>query len=88
LAAQLSIEKATLNGNESFAGVKVLDEPWSGKYPTPLAAAGIDEILVGRIRTVPFLKNGLSVIASGDNLRKGNALNAVQVAEQLLGVVR
>jgi aspartate-semialdehyde dehydrogenase len=71
---------------ESFAGVKVLDEPWSGKYPTPLAAAGIDEILVGRIRTVPFLKNGLSVIASGDNLRKGNALNAVQVAERVLGL--
>jgi aspartate-semialdehyde dehydrogenase len=42
--------------------------------------------LVGRIRTVPFLKNGLSVIASGDNLRKGNALNAVQVAERVLGL--
>ena len=72
---------------ESFPGVSVLDEPWTGKYPTPLAAAGIDDVLVGRIRTVPFVKNGLSVFASGDNLRKGNALNAIQVAERVLGIV-
>lgn len=70
----------------SFPGVRVLDEPWTGKYPTPLAAAGIDDILVGRIRSVPFLKNGLSMVASGDNLRKGNALNAIQVAERVLGL--
>lgn len=73
---------------ESFGGVEVLDEPWSGRYPTPLAAAGIDDVLVGRIRAVPFIKNGLSVFASGDNLRKGNALNAIQVAERVLRVVR
>ena len=73
---------------ESFPGVQVLDEPWSGKYPTPLAAAGIDDVLVGRIRCVPFLKNGLAAVASGDNLRKGNALNAIQVAEILFGLVR
>lgn len=72
---------------ESFPGVQVLDEPWTGKYPTPLAAAGIDDILVGRIRTVPSIKNGLSVFASGDNLRKGNALNAIQVAERALGLI-
>ena len=72
---------------ESFPGVRVIDEPWLGKYPTPLAAAGIDDILIGRIRTVPFLKNGLSLLASGDNLRKGNALNAIQVAENVLGLV-
>lgn len=73
---------------ESFPGVRVVDEPWNGKYPTPLAAAGIDEVLVGRIRSVPFLKNGLSMVASGDNLRKGNALNAIQVAERVLGIVK
>lgn len=72
----------------AFPGVRVLDEPWNKIYPTPLAAAGIDEVLVGRIRTIPFLNNGLSVFASGDNLRKGNALNAIQVAERLLGVER
>jgi len=71
---------------ESFPGVRVMDEPWAGRYPTPLAAAGIDDVLVGRIRSVPFIKNGLSVFASGDNLRKGNALNAIQVAERLLGI--
>jgi aspartate-semialdehyde dehydrogenase len=69
----------------SFPGIRVLDQPWIGEYPTPLRAAGIDEILVGRVRSVPSLKNGLSLFASGDNLRKGNALNAVQVAECLLG---
>ena len=72
----------------SFPGVKVLDEPWTAKYPTPLAAAGIDDVLVGRIRSIPFLKNGLSVFASGDNLRKGNALNAIQTAEQLFRIAR
>ena len=72
----------------SFPGIRVLDEPWAAKYPTPLAAAGIDDVLVGRVRSIPFLKNGLSVFASGDNLRKGNALNAIQVAEIVFGVRR
>ncbi len=72
---------------EAFPGVQVLDEPWAGKYPTPLAAAGIDDVLIGRIRAIPFMKNGLSLIASGDNLRKGNALNAIQVAERVFGLV-
>lgn len=71
---------------QAFPGVRVLDEPCTGKYPTPLAAAGIDDILVGRIRSIPFRKNGVSLIASGDNLRKGNALNAIQVAERVLGI--
>jgi aspartate-semialdehyde dehydrogenase len=43
-------------------------------------------VLVGRVRRVPFLSNGLSLFASGDNLRKGNALNAVQIAEHVLGL--
>jgi aspartate-semialdehyde dehydrogenase len=71
---------------DEFPGVRVLDEPSSGRYPTPLQAAGIDDVLVGRLRSVPFVRNGLSLFASGDNLRKGNALNAIQVAELLLGV--
>lgn len=71
-----------------FPGVRVVDEPWHGKYPTPLASAGNDDILVGRIRKVPFVNNGLSLFACGDNLRKGNALNAVQVAEHVLGLSR
>jgi aspartate-semialdehyde dehydrogenase len=70
----------------AFPGVRVLDEPWKREYPTPLRAAGIDDVLVGRVRRVPSLRNGLSLFASGDNLRKGNALNAVQVAEHVLGI--
>lgn len=70
----------------AFPGVRVVDEPWSGAYPTPLDAAGIDDVLVGRVRALPILPNGLSLFACGDNLRKGNALNAVQIAEIVLGV--
>ncbi len=71
---------------DSFPGIQVLDEPWNGAYPTPLQAAGTDDVLVGRVRNVPFMSNGLSLFAAGDNLRKGNALNAVQVAERVLGL--
>jgi aspartate-semialdehyde dehydrogenase len=52
--------------------------------PTPLAAAGTDPTLVGRIRRDPTVDNGLALFLSGDNLRKGAALNAVQIAEALL----
>ena len=54
--------------------------------PTPLAAAGIDPTLVGRIRIDPTVAHGLSFFVAGDNLRKGAALNAVQIAEALLAV--
>jgi aspartate-semialdehyde dehydrogenase len=52
--------------------------------PTPLRAAGGDATLVGRIRVDPTRDNGISLFVSGDNLRKGAALNAVQIAEALL----
>jgi aspartate-semialdehyde dehydrogenase len=54
------------------------------EIPTPLAAAGIDPSLVGRIRRDPTVENGLALFVVGDNLRKGAALNAVQIAEELL----
>jgi aspartate-semialdehyde dehydrogenase len=60
------------------AGVGLTD------LPTPLAAAGTDPSLVGRIRSDPGAANGLALFVSGDNLRKGAALNAVQVAEALV----
>lgn len=69
-----------------FAGVRLEDEPWMGVYPTPLDSAGIDDVLVGRIRHNPIVANGISLFACGDNLRKGNALNAVQTAELVLGI--
>jgi aspartate-semialdehyde dehydrogenase len=52
--------------------------------PTPLAVAGTDATLVGRIRRDPVIDRGLALFLSGDNLRKGAALNAVQIAEALL----
>jgi aspartate-semialdehyde dehydrogenase len=53
-------------------------------FPTPHDATGIDEVLVGRIRRDPTLQNGLVVFIVCDNLRKGAALNAIQIAELLL----
>ena len=52
--------------------------------PTPLKAAGIDSSIVGRIRLDPTRDNGLSLFVSGDNLRKGAALNTIQIAEALI----
>ncbi|MDQ7819934.1 MAG: aspartate-semialdehyde dehydrogenase [Armatimonadota bacterium] len=62
-------------------GVEVVDDPASGAYPTPAAAAGRDPCLVGRIRTDEA--GMLAFFAVADNLRKGAALNAVQIAEHL-----
>ena len=89
LALELGREVAPGEAREAiaaFPGVRVVDAPWKGDYPTPLDCAGIDEVLVGRVRAVPSLRNGLSLFACGDNLRKGNALNAIQVAECVLGI--
>jgi aspartate-semialdehyde dehydrogenase len=54
------------------------------EVPTPLAATGVDPVLVGRLRRDPGVAHGLAMFVSGDNLRKGAALNAVQIAEALL----
>jgi aspartate-semialdehyde dehydrogenase len=64
-------------------GLVVLDDPGAGIYPVPIAAAGRDEVLVGRIRRDPSHERCLNLWVVGDNLRKGAATNAVQVAELL-----
>jgi aspartate-semialdehyde dehydrogenase len=64
-------------------GVVVRDDPANGVYPSPLEAAGRDEVLVGRIRQAGDHADSLLLFACGDNLRKGAALNAVQIAEHL-----
>jgi aspartate-semialdehyde dehydrogenase len=64
-----------------FPGVRVYDDPSSDLFPTPLDAAGIDEVLVGRVRRASERADALLLWAVGDNLRKGAALNAVQIAE-------
>ncbi len=66
-----------------FPGLIVLDDPGAGIYPLPIAAAGQDEVLVGRIRRDPSHERCLNLWVVGDNLRKGAATNAVQVAELL-----
>ena len=78
----LSPEQATAILREA-PGVKVLELP---DYPTPADAAGGDDILVGRIRRDQASESGLVLFLSSDNLRKGAALNAIQIAELLLGV--
>jgi aspartate-semialdehyde dehydrogenase len=64
-------------------GVVVVDEPAAGRYPMAIDAAGRDEVLVGRIRRDPDAERTLNLWVVGDNLRKGAATNAVQVAELL-----
>lgn len=64
-------------------GVRVLDDPGAGLYPTPLDATGLDDCLVGRMRKDIVFENGLSFWVVGDQVRKGAALNAVQIAELL-----
>ena len=62
-------------------GLEILDEPRSSTYPTPLQTAGQDPVYVGRIRKDPSHPRGLALWVVGDNLRKGAALNAIQVFE-------
>jgi aspartate-semialdehyde dehydrogenase len=64
-------------------GLELVDEPHSNQYPTPLNVAGKDNCQVGRVRLDCALDNGLSFWVSGDQLLKGAALNAVQIAELL-----
>jgi aspartate-semialdehyde dehydrogenase len=65
-------------------GVRVVDDPAAGRYPMAIDAAGRDEVLVGRIRRDPDRERTLNLWIAGDNLRKGAATNAVQVAELLV----
>jgi len=67
----------------AFPGVALRDDREENRFPTPLLAAGRDEIFVGRIRRDTSCEKGLVLLASGDQLRKGAALNAVQIAEEL-----
>jgi aspartate-semialdehyde dehydrogenase len=68
----------------AFPGVRVLDDPETGVYPTQLDATGNDDVWVGRVRRDPSLEHGLWLWVVTDNLRKGAATNAVQIAELLI----
>jgi len=65
-------------------GVEVMDDPRTRLYPYPALAAGRDEVFVGRIRRDASHPNGLVLWIVSDNIRKGAALNAVQIAEELV----
>ncbi|MDR0239182.1 MAG: aspartate-semialdehyde dehydrogenase [Deltaproteobacteria bacterium] len=65
-------------------GVQVYDNPGQKMYPMPLDAAGEDAVFVGRLREDESIANGLNMWIVADNIRKGAALNAVQIAEELL----
>ena len=65
-------------------GVRVLDDPTVSLYPHPWTAAGTDETYVGRIRQDSSHVNGLNMWIVADNVRKGAALNAIQIAEEML----
>jgi len=68
---------------ETTPGVKVVDDPGNNIYPLPIDAAGQDLTLVGRIRDDESVANGINMWVVADNIRKGAATNAVQIAEIL-----
>ena len=76
-------EVRTLVG--SFPGVVLQDDPSSSLYPMPLNAWGRDEVFVGRLRRDPSNPNTLNLWVVSDNIRKGAATNAVQIAELVAG---
>jgi aspartate-semialdehyde dehydrogenase len=65
-------------------GVVVYDDPKKNIYPLAIDVAGKDEIYVGRIRADESIPNGINLWIVSDNLRKGSALNAVQIAEHFI----
>ncbi|MEE8400446.1 MAG: aspartate-semialdehyde dehydrogenase [Desulfobacterales bacterium] len=68
---------------ETAPGVKVMDDPKNNVYPLAIDAAGKDQTLVGRIRNDESIENGVNLWVVADNIRKGAATNAVQIAEIL-----
>lgn len=65
------------------AGVRLLDDPAANRFPMPLEASGRDEVLVGRLRADASKPGALALFLAGDQVRKGAALNAVQIADLL-----
>ena len=81
LEQEVSIEEIREHLSKT-AGVKVVDDALGGLYPMPADVAGKDDIYVGRIRKDDSLEHGVNLWIVADNLRKGAALNAVQIAEK------
>ena len=85
-SVNISFEKDYMLGDvrdllNETSGIEVNDSPLANGYPMPLMAEGKDEVFVGRIRRDFSIKNGLNLWIVSDNLRKGAATNAIQIAE-------
>ena len=79
------IDPATARARlKAFAGVELVDDPATNGYPHPLLAAGKDPVYVGRVRRDMSHPSGLAYWLVSDNLRKGAALNAIQIAEAMI----
>jgi aspartate-semialdehyde dehydrogenase len=78
-------EKTARKALKSAPGVTVLDHRQNDGYVTPVECAGEDPVFVSRVRSDPTVDNGLSMWVVADNLRKGAALNTIQIAEELIG---
>ena len=78
-----SLEKVR-SSVENFEGCKVIDERVDGGYITPLEAEGKNETFISRIREDKTIENGLNLWIVSDNLLRGAALNAVEIAETLI----
>lgn len=82
-SAPVSLEQARA-ALHSAPGITVLDDPAEKTYPMPAMLEGTDDTYVGRLRVDPTVPHGLAFWVVADQLRKGAALNAVQIAELLL----
>jgi aspartate-semialdehyde dehydrogenase len=67
-----------------YPGIALVDDPAGHRYPMPIDAEGQDDVAVGRIRTDSSHPRGLALWLASDNLRKGAALNAIQIAEEMV----
>lgn len=83
LEKPLSVEEATV-ALSGMPGVKIVDDRKDNHFPMPIEVSGNDDVYVGRIRRDLGSKNGLNLFVCGDQLLKGAALNAVQIAEKLV----
>jgi aspartate-semialdehyde dehydrogenase len=84
VAATLLFDRP-LSGDEAMSALSAAPgvDLWKDRTPTPLDSAGVDDVLVGRVRETVSTPGGINLWAVGDNLRKGAALNAIQIAELL-----
>jgi len=80
---KITVEQAR-EALSSFPGIKIIDDPAKSQYPMPLFCSGKDEVFVGRIREDFSAPNTLNIWVVSDNIRKGAALNAVQIAEKII----